>query len=44
MAQSMHNLEKEIVALQDVIASKINKKHIDDLKKKKGKVVRPVGS
>ncbi len=43
MAQSMNNLEKEIVALQDVIASKRNKKHIDDLKKKKARLLDLLG-
>ncbi len=43
MAQSMNNLEKEIVALQDVIESNRNKKHIDDLKKKKAMLLDLLG-
>lgn len=39
----MKILEMEIVALQDVIASKKNKKHIDDLKKKKAMLVDLLG-
>jgi len=43
IAQSMKILEAEIIVLQDLVAFKKNKKHIDELKKKKAFLIDLLG-